>query len=718
MKQIIQNARTGKLAQVDVPAPAVRPGHLLVRTTASLISAGTERMVIDFARKSLAGKAAARPDLVQKVIDKARRDGIGAALRAVRARLDQPLPLGYSAAGTIIEVGAGLEGEFRVGQRIAIAGAGVANHAEYNLVPGALAAPVPDDVPDEQAAFGTLAAIALHGVRNLRPQLGDIVAVIGAGLVGQLTVQLLALSGARVVAIDSNPARLALARQLGAEVVFDLSAGGLVDAVLAFTRHRGCDGLVIAAASDSAEPMITAAAIARDRARVSMVGKVGTEFPFADYMKKELEIVVSRSYGPGRYDDDFETRGVKYPAGFVRWTETENLAECLRLMSPSEPRRLDATALITHRFDFADAEKAYALVVDGVAPSLGVVLTYDTVEERRAPAPTAIPAARPATGHCTIGVIGAGVFARSVLLPILKDISGATLKSVVTSRGATAAQVREAFGFARAAAEIDDVLGDPQINAVVIATPHNSHAELVARALAAGKHVFVEKPLAISRAEVDRVRAAREAASGFFAVGFNRRFAPLSRTARTHLDGRPGPRMLSLRINAGPPPREGWMSAPSEGGGRILGEVCHFVDLAQFLASAPIETVHAAGAQSGVSVDDVVITLGFANGSVASITYTGLGDSAYPKELIEAYAAGTVVKIDDFRRLVQVIDGRETGGRAGSQDKGHRAELAAFVDAVRSGGPAPADESEAIAASVATLAIVESLSTGRTIHLT
>ncbi|HEX9463208.1 MAG TPA: bi-domain-containing oxidoreductase, partial [Alphaproteobacteria bacterium] len=569
MKQIIQNARSGKLSQVDVPAPAVRPGHLLVQTTASLISAGTERMIVEFARKTLVGKAAARPDLVQKVVDKARRDGLAAAFRAVRARLDQPLPLGYSAAGCVIAVGTGLEGEFHVGQRIAIAGAGFANHAEFNLVPGSLAAPVPDDVPDEQAAFGTLAAIALHGVRNLRPTLGDIVAVIGAGLVGQLAVQLLALSGARIIVIDANPARLSLARQLGAEAVFDISEGGLVDAVLALTRHRGVDGILMAAATDSNEPLATAAAIARDRARISMVGKVGTEFPFAEFMKKELEIVVSRSYGPGRYDEDFESRGVKYPVGFVRWTETENLIECLRLMSPAQRRPLDVAALTSHRFDFAEADKAYALVVDGTTASLGVLLTYRAAAETRPDiAPKAIPVARPAIGHCTIGVIGAGVFARAVLLPILKDLRDVTLKTVVTSRGANAVQVRDAFGFARAAAEVEDILGDPQINAVLVATPHDSHADLVARALAAGKHVFVEKPLALSRAEIDRVAAARAASPAFFTVGFNRRFASLSRLARTRLDARPGPRVLSLRVNAGPPPRQGWMAASADGGGR------------------------------------------------------------------------------------------------------------------------------------------------------
>jgi predicted dehydrogenase len=599
-----------------------------------------------------------------------------------------------------------------------MAGAGAANHAEFNLIPANLAAPVPDDVTDDEAAFGTLAAIALHGVRNLRPTLGEVVAVLGVGLVGQLAVQLLALSGIRVVAVDTNPGRLDLARRLGAEAVFNLADGGVVNSIQAFTNHRGADGILIAAATDSSDPLVTAAAIARDRARISLVGKTGTEFPFADFMKKELEIVVSRSYGPGRYDDDYEARGVKYPIGFVRWTETENLAECLRLMSPNRRQRLDATALITHRFDFSEAEAAYALIVDGAEPSLGVVLTYPIP----AASPTPLPrptrgAAHMSSDRCTIGVIGAGAFARAVLLPILSEAKDVVLKTVVTGRGASAIQVRDSLGFTAAATDPEEIFGDPAIDAVVIATPHHSHADLVVRGLEAGKHVFVEKPLALSRIEINRIVTARAAAQTFFSVGFNRRFAAMARLARKRLDERPGPRFLVLRINAGPLPRDGWMAAESEGG-RVLGEVCHFIDLAQFLAGSAICSVHAGSARTGSAADDIAVTLGFADGGLATIAYTGLGDPAFPKEHIEAYAAGTVVRIEDFRRFTQIVDGRERGDRASKeQDKGHRAELRAFIDAVKSGGPAPVDEGELIASSVATLAILESLSSGLRIDL-
>ncbi|MGQ0663072.1 MAG: bi-domain-containing oxidoreductase [Pseudomonadota bacterium] len=717
MKQVIYSTRTGKLALVEVPAPGARAQHLLVRTAASLISAGTERMAVDFARRNLAVKARSRPDLMQKLLAKARRDGLFATLRAVRARLDEPMALGYSAAGEIVELGAGLEGVYRVGQRVAIAGAGAANHAGFNLVPRSLAAPIPDDVGDEEAAFGTVAAIALHGVRNLAPCLGDVVAVLGVGLVGQIAVQLLALSGVEVVAIDTDPGRLALAKRLGAALALDLSAGGVASAVMASSEGRGADGVLIAAASEGNEPMVLAAEIARDRARISLVGKVGTEFPFGEFMKKELSIVVSRSYGPGRYDDEFEAGGVKYPVGFVRWTETDNLALCLRLMSKGRRARLEVAPLISHRFDFARAEQAYALVVDRPEPSLGVVLNYPpAAPPARVPVLRARSSSPKARGSCVVGLIGAGAFARAVLLPALKDLSGVTLKTVVATRGMSAESARARFGFAAAATEAGAVFDDPEIDAVIIATPHSSHADLVVRALERGKAVFVEKPLALTRQELNAVVGARETSAGFFTVGFNRRFAPMAIRARELIAKRPGPRFLVLRINAGPRPRprEGWIAAE----GRILGEVCHFVDLAAFLAGAPIASVQASAARDPEAADDVAAMLAFADGSLATIAYTGLGDPAFPKEQIEAYAAGTVVRIEDFREFTLVVDGkaRPMRDRLG-QDKGHRAELEAFVAVVRAGGPPPVEERELVASSLATIAVIEALETGQRIML-
>ncbi len=716
MKQIVQSARSGTLKIAEVPAPQLKPGHLLVATRASLISAGTERMVVDFARKSLAGKARSRPDLVRKTLDKARRDGIAATFRAVLARLDEPLPLGYSAAGEIVAIGAGLEGAFTVGQRVAVAGAGLANHAELNLIPRSLAAPIPDDVGDEAASFATLVAIAMHAVRNLRAGLGDIVAVIGVGLVGQLAVQLLALQGARVCAFDYDPARLALAKNCGAELVWNLGEAGAAQAVAALSAGQGSDAVLVAAASESSEPLELAAELARDRARLCVVGKTGTEFPYAAFMKKEIELVVSRSYGPGRYDEDFEGRGIKYPIGFVRWTESDNLREAVRLMSPRLRQHLDIGALISHRFPFARAEEAYALVVGNTAPHLGVVLEYDAVARAL---PRVLPAARPAaSGSCALGVIGAGSFARAVLLPALAKRKDVSLRTIVTQRGLTAEHARTQFGFAACATEIDAVLGDPAINAVLIATRHASHADLTARALAAGKSVLVEKPLAIDRAGVGSVLAARAGSSGFFMVGFNRRFAPMVVRARSHLARRHGAKFLVLRVNAGALPAESWINAAEEGGGRILGELCHFVDLARFLVGADIISVQAAaGAVKAGVCDDLAATLHFADGSLATIVYTALGDAAFSKERFELFAGGTVVTIDNFLSLSVTADGRTRSETARTgQDKGHDAELAAFIAGVIAGKP-PIAEAELVQSSLATIAVLDSLREGRRVTL-
>jgi predicted dehydrogenase len=713
MKQVIQSARSGKLSLAEVPEPKVRRGCLLVRTRASLISAGTERMVIDFARKSLAGKARERPDLVRKVLDKVRRDGLAATFKAVMARLDEPLPLGYSAAGVVAAVGAGLEGAFVPGQRVALAGAGLANHADLNVVPGALAVPVPDDVADEEACFATLAAIAMAGVRNLQSGLGDVVAVLGVGLVGQLAVQLLALAGARVVAVDVNAERLALARRMGAEIAWQLGDPGLAEAVMTMSGGLGCDSVLIAAATESSAPLETAADIARDRARVVMVGKTGTEFPYGAFMKKELSLMVSRSYGPGRYDEDFEGRGVKYPPGWVRWTESENLRECVRLMSPSLPRRLDVAALTTHRFAFDDAEAAYRLVTEASEPHLGVLLRYG-----EAPVAASRPFAAPkAAGGCVLGVIGAGGFARTVLLPELIRLPGVALHTLCTSRGHTAEHGRQAFGFAQATTDVDQVLKDPAVNAVLIATRHASHADLTVRALAAGKSVLVEKPLALSRGQLAAVAEARRQSSGFFTVGFNRRFAPMTVKAAAHMARHPGPRMLAIRVNAGGLPADSWINHADEGGGRILGEVCHFVDLARALAGSPIIAVDAAAARPGAGAcDDLTVTLSFADGSLATIVYTALGDSAFSKERVECFAGGTVVAIDNFLALSVTQGGRTKVDKAMAQDKGHRAELAAFAAGVAGGRP-PADEDELLETSLATLAILDSLREGRRIDL-
>ncbi len=716
MKQVIQSRRTGKLALKDVPEPKVKAGHILVRNRASLISAGTERMVVDFAKKSLAGKAKARPDLVKKVIEKAKRDGLKSTFQTVMSRLDEPLPLGYSACGDVVAVGSGLEGVFHVGERVAIAGAGLANHAELNVVPRNLAAPVPAGVTDDEASFGTLGAIALHAVRNLSAGLGETVAVIGLGLVGQLAAQFLRLSGIRVVGLDYDPSRLDLATDLGLELAINLAQDDAIKRVTALTGGRGCDGILIAAATTSNEPFITAADIARDRARVSMVGLTGTTFPYAEFMKKELNIIVSRSYGPGRYDPDFEGRNVKYPEGWVRWTETENLAETMRLMSPALANRLDVNPLISHHMELANAEDAYAMITGGKIPHMGVVLSYpDQPSRLQTSAPSRTAASAP---ECVLGVIGAGNFAKSVLLPELRKIDGVTLHTLATQRGATADHGKETFGFLNCSADVDEVLGNPDINAVLIATRHDSHADLTARALAYGKSVLVEKPLALDRNSLNQVIAARNGQENcFFQVGFNRRFAPMAKRVKTEMDKTGAVKVMMLRINAGAIDGDHWVHAADEGGGRVLGEVCHFIDLARFFAGSAITSVQAGAARSNGSVcDDVSISLMFEDGSLATILYTALGDSAADKERFEIFSGGRNAIIEDFRQLSLTGSGAAVSDKS-AQDKGFKQSLRAFSTSVINGGAAPIDENELIESSLATIAVLESLQTGTKIIL-
>lgn len=716
LRQVVQNPRGGGVRLVEVPQPQVGAEQLLVSVRASLISAGTERMVTAFAKKSLLGKARARPDLVQQVRAKVQRDGLRAAWQSVNARLDDPLPLGYSAAGDVLAVGPGLEGRFRPGDRVAIGGAGSANHADFDLVPGNLAVKLRPAVPYEQACFATLGAIALHSVRLVRPQLGEWVGVVGAGLVGLLAIQFAHLSGARVVAIDYDRARLALAQTLGAECVLCLADGDPAAAVFEMSGGVGCDAVILAAATESAEPFATAAAIARDRATVCMVGISCTAFPYRAFMHKELSIVVARSYGPGRYDEAFERRGMTYPEGYVRWTETENLRTVVDLLAEG---RLDVEGLTTHRFPFGDAEAAYRMMADRTEPHLGIVLDYPArpalAEEVSRPIP--MPVLRRSPQPCVLGVLGAGQFARTILMPSLAKLPGVTLKTVASARGLSAELARERFGFQQAVSDPAAVLEDPEINAVFVLTPHGTHAAFAAQALAAGKSVYVEKPLAINRAQLAAVTNARLTSSGFLQVGFNRRFAPLTIDVVARLAALKGRKQIVVRVNAGAAKRDIWEADQEQGGGRLLGEACHFVDLAQHLAAAPIVAVQAASAQAGRGpAEDFGAQLEFADGSLATIAYTTFGDAAYSKESIEIFCAGQVFRIEDFRELVVVRDGKSHRRRI-QQDKGHTAALAAFTGALRTGGPPPIPENALFASSLATLGLKESLLQGGRIQL-
>jgi predicted dehydrogenase/threonine dehydrogenase-like Zn-dependent dehydrogenase len=719
MKQIIQNARGGRLQLKSVPDPVTEVNSLLVQTLSSLISAGTERQMIGFAKSSMVSKARARPDLVRKVMNKVKRDGVLATMKSVVARLDEPLPLGYSAAGSVVEVGPGLEGRFRVGQMVAMAGVGIANHAEFNVVPESLVVPVPQDVTAERACFATLCSIALHSVRLTGLGLGDFVAVLGAGLVGQLVSQFAKLAGARVIVLDYNAKRVELARSLGADAGVVLGDGNPADAVAEITNGKSCDSVLIAAATQSSDPFKIAGNIARDRATICLVGITGTEFPYRQFMQKELRVLISRSYGPGRYDRDFEQRGAKYPPGYVRWTETENLREATRLMSTSESPRLSIDPLITHRFPFERAEDAYALVLEGTEPHLGVVLEYGsrTGEAQTNRSLVLDVGTRSVPAQCRIGAIGAGSFGKATILPALKSDRRVYLDTLVTRRGVSSENTGSRFGFRCVSSSINDILDNEEINAVVITTTHSSHAKLVVKSIEAGKHVFVEKPLALSHDELRAIIEARQRSSCFFSVGFNRRFAPYVVEMRRFLNGLTGRSVISIRVNAGKLEPESWQNDADEGRGRILGELCHFVDLAMYLSGSSLLSVSAQSAKAMTDLcEDVSVALCFSDGSLANILYTTLGDSSFGKELIECYKCGAICRIDNFRRLAAFADGKAIFKRSSLiQDKGHVAQLHAFVEGVLDGNP-PIDEQSLLDSSIATLLVLESLRLGRPVR--
>lgn len=685
MRQLLQDVSSGEIRVAEVPEPQRGATAMLVATEYSLISAGTERAVMELGQSSLAGKARARPDLVRKVLDSAREEGLSSTYQKVRGRLDAPNPLGYSLAGSVVEACDGAPAG--PGELVACAGAGVASHAELVAVPRMLCVRVPDGVPAEDAAYATVASIALHGVRIAECSLGDVVAVIGLGLVGQMAMELVASAGAVPLGLDPQESRVELARTEGFFATTDareLQAEGL-----RLTSRRGVDSALVCAASTSVEPLRLAIDIARERATVCIVGDVPIESPRTPLFAKELRIVVSRSYGPGRYDPSYEEAGIDYPAGYVRWTEGRNMEEVLRLMARG---RLRPSRLTTHTFDLEDGPAAYALL-SGAEPSLGILLRYPgAVSRSRALAlphrPRGIRAVRSA--RVRIGVIGAGMFARTTLMPRLART--AELVAVASATGISARGTAERFGIPIATTHPTEVLARDDVDAVVIASRHDSHAALVADTLRAGKHVFVEKPLAIDEAGLALVEAALAESEGVLMVGFNRRFAPFSRAVYERLSGR-GPLVVVQRINAGRLPDGHWTRDRAVGGGRIVGEVCHFVDLATFLTGAAPVAVHAVGVggSSEPLEDSIVANLRFSDGSVAAITYSALGAPTLAKERIEVLGEHGAATIDDFRELYLHTGGRATS-RKGHRDKGHTGELEAFLAACRDGRqPWPTD---------------------------
>ena len=698
MKQLVQSVRSGDLRLVEVPAPQIGPTEVLVATGCSLVSAGTERAVRKLASANLVQKARARPDLVRQVLRKARLDGALATVRAVRTRLDDEMPLGYSAAGTVLEVGEAVAGA-RPGDRVATGGAG---HATLQAVAGLLATRLPEGVSDADAAFATLGAVALHGFRLAEAGPGSRVAVIGLGLVGQLTGRLARAAGCEVVGIDVNPWAVERAEGVSVDLALVETGDDTTAAVSAWTRGLGVDAVLVTAATRSSDPVRRAPGLARDRATVVLVGDVGLELDRRPLYEKELSLRVARSYGPGRYERSYEEWGIDYPAGQVRWTEGRNQEAFVGLLARG---RVAVADLVTHHFAFDDALAAYELLESGT-PSLGIELVYPSAVPDRATPVRLAPRAAASNG---VGLIGAGAFARGVLVPALRSAGLRRMVSVASASGLSAVRLAERAGFEQVAPSAQAVIDDPEVSVVVIATPHDLHATLASAALRAGKHVLCEKPLALSEVELDEVEEAWRSSGCQLWVDFNRRYSPAVTEARRHLSRAGSPVVITYRVNAGPIAPAHWY-ADRRQGGRLLGEVCHFVDTCAALAGArPAEVLAVAGpageAQGG---SDLALALRFDDGSLATITYASGGHGSTAKERIEILGGGHTLVIDDFRSLT--VD--SASAWSGSQDKGHTTLVAAFARSLDQGSDGTTIE-QSLASSRATLAALGSVLDGR-----
>ncbi|MBE7418001.1 MAG: Gfo/Idh/MocA family oxidoreductase [Ideonella sp.] len=711
MKQVTHRLKDGRIEVVDVPVPTLTDGFVLVRTAASVISAGTEKTKIDMGQMSLMQKARARPDLVKQVVRKIRSEGLGKTLGTVNTRLGAANPLGYSSAGVALVVGGMVEG-IRPGDRVACGGVGYANHAELAVVPKNLLVRVPETVSDEEAAFATLGAIALQGVRLAEPKLGETVLVLGLGLLGQITVQLLRAAGCRVLCLDLDASLTKLAERFGG---ISVSSADAESACRELSGGHGVDAVLVCAGTSSNQPIELCGRVVREKGRVVVVGVVRMDIPREDFFKKEISVVISRSYGPGRYDPRYEENGNDYPIGYVRFTEQRNMQTVIDLIAE---RKLDVRSLITHRFAVDDAVSAYQLIEgEKREPYLGIVLTYSgdakPAEQVRAAAP---PPKAVASARVGVSLIGAGNYATATLLPVLRTAASVELREIATSSGRTADSVAKQFGFRSCAAGFDDLLAGGA-DAVLIATRHNTHADYASKALRSGRHVYVEKPLAMTMEELTEVaRAFGQGAGAQLMIGFNRRWSPLTREANKHFDGVRSPLMVNIRVNAGFIPPEHWIQDPRIGGGRLIGEACHFIDLASALTGSDPVEVHAAGmAKAQVPAllnDNVCITLRFANGSVATINYVADGSKSMPKERVEIFGGDRSAVIDDFREATFYQgDASVRRSKLASQDKGQRAMLEAWVDGLLTGRSALPFET-AMAVSAATIAAVESLGIG------
>ena len=688
MKQLVQDFKTGDIKLVDVPPPVVAPGCVLVRNAFSLVSAGTEKATVAMAQASLVGKARLRPDLAKQVLGTLKREGIGATLRKVQSRLDQWKQLGYSSAGTILEVGEGVTG-FAVGDRVACAGQDYASHAEVVLIPQNLCTKLPEGVTFEHAAYSTLGAIALQGVRQADARVGEAVAVIGLGLVGQLTVQILKAAGCVVFGIDVSEAACELAKTCGCDAVAVRPRDDVERIAAKLSNDFGVDAVIITASAPTNDPVDLAGRICRERGCVVMVGVTGMEVPRDIYYRKELDFRLSRSYGPGRYDPLYEEQGVDYPIGYVRWTEGRNMEAFAQLLAA---KRIDVAALTTHTFPVDDGPKAYELITGKTGERVvGVLIQYSPTVER--PTVTIPKVTSTASAKAVVlGVIGAGNYAQGVLLPLFKASADVTSRTVCTATGVKAQKVKEKFGFETCATDWHEVIADTAINTVLVATRHDLHAPIVCEALRAGKTVFVEKPLCLRGEQLDEiVKVINQTGNTRLLVGFNRRFAPFAAEARKLS----GPLVMRYRISVTPLPREHWVNNPDIGGGRILGEVCHFVDFLQFVSQSRPVSVFA----QGFGADNVQVALRFADGSVGAVVYFDVADAAGQKDYLEVFGGGQHLVVTDFR------------------DKGQAEEVRKFIAAVKTGGPMPMGLEEIVNSTRATLAVLRSMQSGQAVEL-
>ncbi|HEU4931252.1 MAG TPA: bi-domain-containing oxidoreductase [Pyrinomonadaceae bacterium] len=705
----MQNRKTGRPFVGEVPVPALTRGRVLVRTVASLISAGTERAAVELVSKGLVKEARQRPDLVKAVVAKVKNEGLLNTFASVRDKMAASQSLGYSAAGVVAAVAEDVT-EFQVGDRVACAGVGFASHAEVLSVPKNLCVRLPENVSFESGAYGTLGAIALQGVRLAEPTLGESIVVIGLGLVGQLTVQLLKANGCRVFGLDLDQSRVSLALELGADKAA-VSNEETAKEIEAWTRGYGADAVLITAATDSNQPIELAARVSRLKGRVIVVGMTGMDIPRAPFFSRELKLIISMSYGPGRYDPEYEERGQDYPLPYVRWTEKRNIESFLELIGEG---RINVERLTTHRFPITEADRAYQLISGNLQePNLGVVLNYDpdAAVLRKISLGAAAPV-RKSEKSIVLGVIGAGGYVPAMLLPHFKS-EGVEFCSIATATGISAHDVGKRFGFTYAVSSADEVLDEPSVNLVVIGTKNDTHAELALGALERNKHVFVEKPLALNDQQLESVLEAVAASSAKLMVGYNRRFSPLVQRAKEFFSNREAPLSLLYRVNAGRIPNEHWMQNAQEGGGRIIGEVCHFIDLMQYLTGALPVSVFAesisANSSKIVDADSVFITLRFADGSNGTVAYISEGDKGLAKERVEIFGGGKVFVLDDFRRATLYRDGREEQVTLKAQDKGQQAQVRQVCRNVLEGGPPLISIDDLAATSRATFRVLDSL---------